>query len=135
MKKKLGILLMTLSLSLGTIAPVYAAMPQDSIMPCYEDIDRLYGKLTVSDEGEAYYKVEVYTASSKKIKIDIEIQQKINGKWKGIYQDSKTGTKKSLTLCDTTDVNSSGEYRMKYTVEVTYGTANDVETVTKYVYA
>lgn len=135
MKKKIGIILMAFMFSFGAITPVYAVMPEDIVVPCYEDINSANGYFEVTNDGVASYKVKVVTNSAKEIFIKIEIQQKINGKWKGIYQDSKTGTKKSLTLCDTTDVNSSGEYRMKYTVEVTYGTANDVETVTKYVYA
>ena len=135
MKKKLGILLLSAALSLGTIAPCYAALPEDGLMPLYDNINDLKASFSVSDEGKATYKVNVTTSSATEITASIEIQQNISGKWKTIHNDSKTVSRKLLGIGDDIYVDPDGTYRMKYTVDVTYGSNDDVETVTKYIYS
>ena len=140
MKKKVGLILLSLTMCMGSIAPVYAAANQNTstvikhVDPRYKDIQMIITSFEVLPSGRAEYGAQIFTTSGYKIRVRGEIEEWRNGEWVSIYSDTRSEKVRDMSYNGYTVVDPDGDYRMKYTITVSYGSGS-VETVTEYHYA
>lgn len=108
----LGIVLV-LILSLSSLSVFAGNQKNDSlaIQPRFTYINYLYSSLSVSDMGEADAYAQLDAKSADSVKLEIILQQNLNGQWIDIKSWSATSAETDISLNKSYYVYSGYQYR------------------------
>lgn len=136
MKKKLGVILLSALLCLGGGMQAYANEVDSNydylIESKFKDINTIKYNFYF-DGNKAVYGSSVIADSATKIKIYLELQNKVGSKWVKVKSSSDYKNSRAFAYEDSATINTSATYRAYYEITSYYGNGQS-ETVSKYKY-
>lgn len=133
MKKIISIILMSLMLVTGVVAPAYAAMPEENtVAPLWESISTITSNIGFSGTDGSAAGICVRKSGVELLEGTMKVYKNVNGSWEYITEGSKSVAVGSLAISVHFVCESGVEYMSEFTVTAY---ENGVpETVTKTAY-
>ena len=129
MKRLIAYLMILVALFSVSVVPGFAVeLPGESeIMPCYDYTKSVYADLSISESGTATAtsKITGYPGITTKVSIYMYLEHEVNGEWEPVETWFDSTTSYSLTLEDTTEVESGHTYRIHASFYAYSGTSNE----------